>query len=48
MKMRRLAFALFVASAVHIATAPSRPHAQAVAASPETRAARVEKGSHLP
>jgi CubicO group peptidase (beta-lactamase class C family) len=44
MKMRRLAFALFVASAVHIATAPSRPQAQAVAASPETRAARVEKG----
>jgi CubicO group peptidase (beta-lactamase class C family) len=44
MIMRRLVIALSVVVAVHLATVPSRPHAQAVAASPEARAARVEKG----
>ena len=42
MKMRRLVFALCIASAVHVVTVPSRPHAQEPAR-PEARAARVEK-----
>ena len=43
MKLRRLVFALCVVGAVSAVAAPSGPHAQG-AASPETRAARVEKG----
>ena len=43
MKLRRLVFPLCVAGAVSAVAAPSGPHAQG-AASPETRAARVEKG----
>jgi CubicO group peptidase (beta-lactamase class C family) len=42
--MRRLVIALSVVVAVHLATVPSRPHAQTFAASPEARTARVEKG----
>ena len=44
MIMRRLVIALCVAGAAHLVTVPSRPHAQAVSASPEERAARVEQG----
>jgi CubicO group peptidase (beta-lactamase class C family) len=40
----RLILALGVAVAAHLVTVPSRPHAQALAASPEARAAKVEKG----
>ena len=40
----RLILALCVAGAAHLVTVPSRPHAQAVSASPEARAARVEQG----
>jgi CubicO group peptidase (beta-lactamase class C family) len=43
-RLRRLVIALCVVGTAHLATVPSRPHAQAVAASPEARAARVEKG----
>jgi len=44
MIMRRLLIAFCVVVAAHLATVPSRPHAQAVTTSPEARAARVEKG----
>ena len=40
----RLILALCVVGAAHLVTVPSRPHAQAVSASPEARAARVEQG----
>jgi len=40
----RLILALCIAGAAQLVTVPSRPHAQAGAASPEARAARVEKG----
>jgi hypothetical protein len=41
---RRLVMALSVAVAAHVVIVPSSPQAQAVAASPEARAARVEQG----
>ncbi|HSP90013.1 MAG TPA: serine hydrolase domain-containing protein, partial [Vicinamibacterales bacterium] len=43
MKLRRLVFALCVVGTVSAVAAPPGPHAQ-VAASPDTRAARVEQG----
>jgi CubicO group peptidase (beta-lactamase class C family) len=44
MKLHRFVFALGAAVAAHVVIVPSWPQAQAVAASPESRAARVEQG----
>jgi CubicO group peptidase (beta-lactamase class C family) len=43
-RTRRLTFGICVVIAAHVVTMPARPRAQAVSASPEVRAARVEKG----